>query len=163
VRPQVAHDVAGDQAALLGIGEDHAQAAPDLLDHRRRSRVVLALPQLVLEIADHRRAQLGQPHAAKIGRDVHVEVAPVFIDGRALQAILLGGSNPLLARLGHCDALAVCGVRAVADVHRDRRVMGVGLFLLAERFDVAFALLVDVVDDPRFLGAVSVRPGPLAN
>ena len=49
-----------------------------------------------------------------------------------------------------------------ADVDADFDVPGIGIALARKRLDVALALGVDIVDDPRFLGlAVRSFPAPL--
>ena len=59
------------------------------------------------------------------------------------------------------DAFAIRRMGPLRHLDRGRRVVGVGGLLLPERLDVALAVLVDVVDDPSFLRAVRVGPGPL--
>jgi hypothetical protein len=82
---------------------------------------------------------------------VKAEVSPVLIDGGPFQVIGLGVLDPVLAGFGHGDAGGVRRVPALADLHRDRRVVGVRRLLLLEGFDVALAVLVHVIDHPRLL------------
>ena len=78
---------------------------------------------------------------------------PIGGDRRALQPGGIAAFQPQLGGLGDGDALAVGGMRAGADGDPDDGVMGVGIALLGEGLDVAVAVLVDVVDDPRLLAA----------
>ena len=55
-------------------------------------------------------------------------------------------------------------VCAGTDVDADLLGVGVGVLLALESLDVAVAVLVEVVDDPRLLGlAAARRPFPLPN
>jgi len=55
------------------------------------------------------------------------------------------------------------GMGAGADRDPDNGVMRVGIALLGKRLDVAVAVLVDIIDDPRlFRLPVRTLPNPLA-
>ena len=65
---------------------------------------------------------------------------------------------------GDGDALAVGGMRSGADRDADQGVMGIGVALLGEGLEVAIAVLVDVVHDPRLLRLPArAFPGSLAD
>src|SRR5215470_3781364 len=88
---QARHDVLGDQAALLGVGEDAAERGQDLAHHDPRAA---GLRQRGLEPAYHRQAELSELYLADEGHDVEVEVCSVLGAGAALEFIFLRALEP---------------------------------------------------------------------
>src|SRR5262249_23799619 len=80
-----------------------------------------------------------------------LEVLLVALQRGALQAGIGGGREPELAGLRDRDAAARSGVRSGPHVDPGRVVVGVGILLAGEGLDVAVAVLIAVVNDPRLL------------
>src|SRR5262249_44936074 len=98
------------------------------------------------------------------GDDVQLGVLLVGRNRRLLQVRLLAGFEPQRGGLGDGDALAVGGVGASTDGDPDDGGMGIGVTLAGERLDMALAVLVDVIDDPRLLRLPArAFPGSLAD
>src|SRR5215467_13392114 len=55
-----------------------------------------------------------------------VQVALIFVERRAFERVRLAGLDPVLSGLRYRDALRIGGVDTLANVHRDRCVIGVG-------------------------------------
>jgi hypothetical protein len=72
-------------------------------------------------------------------------------------------ANPILRCLGDGDGFAGRGVNALGDIHLDGCMLGVGVLLSGECFDVPMTVLA-VVENPSFprLAAAS-RPNALSD
>src|SRR5438128_1858396 len=89
--------------------------------------------------------------SANAGHDVEIDVLAVLPDRAPFPPVRFDALEPAIGSLEHSLALAWRCVLAFADVDPDLVVLSVRILLFAEGFDVAIAVLIDIVDDPRFL------------
>ena len=75
-RAQGAHDILSDKPTFLGIGQDGAERAHDLLHHDARALD----PEPVLELTDHRHAELGQLQVADQRHEVQAKALAVALN-----------------------------------------------------------------------------------
>jgi len=91
------------------------------------------------------------------------DVLPVHGERCALEAVVLAGGQPELRRFYDGDAAGLKRMRATADVDFDAGMIGVGVLLPLEGFDVALAVLIDVIDEPSLSLGASLFPSASAN
>jgi hypothetical protein len=77
-----------------------------------------------------------------------------------LPALALDKIKPILGGLSDGYALAQCSVNASRNIVTNLRVVVVSFFLAREGFDVAIAVLVNVINDPG-LADFALRRCPL--
>src|SRR5262245_55755329 len=88
----------------------------------------------------------------------------ILIERRALVTIGCDAADPGVAGFGNRGALARRRVHSLAHVNLDRCLIFVGVFFAPEGFNVAIAVLVNVIDNPGFfLLAFASRPSAFAN
>jgi len=156
----VSRYVLGDVAAPLRILEQRLEAGEHLLGRGARH----ARQQLVAEGIDTRRRQPRQLLPTEPRLDVQLDVLAVVLDGGALAPLQLDEGEPLVRGLRNGDGPRRGCVGPSPHVDPDLLRMGVSVLLAVEGLDVAGALRVEVVDDPRLLRLPAARrPFPLAN
>src|SRR5262249_33351244 len=117
----------------------------------------------VAEGFDPARCQLRKLLPAEPGSDVQIDVLAVLPERACFEAISLRALDPSVGGLRNGAALAWGGMDALANVHLDRSVIGVGIFLFFKGADVSITVLIDVIDNPSLpLFALARNPFSLA-
>ena len=118
----VERNILGDVAAANGIFQKSLQRNEDFFGLSARQ----IREQSVAKGIDTRRRQLREFFAAEARIDVVLHVSAVLIQGRAFAALELYIGEPILGRFGDREAFIMRRVHALAHVHLDRGVIGVG-------------------------------------
>jgi hypothetical protein len=117
------------------------------------------IPKLILELSDCLCGNIGELETSDARLNVQLEMPPILLDGAALQAIGLGGSNLTRASKSNRWASARRDMDPGPHVNLDLGFMGTRLSLGRKRLDMTIALPISVIHYPR-LAALALGGNP---
>jgi hypothetical protein len=113
--------------------------------------------QLIAEVLDRHRCQFRQPDFAEARHNVEIDVLAVLPKRTALPAVGFDLTEPVARRVGDGDAVARRDVNALTDIDPHFGMAVHRVLLAVEGLDVTAAVLVQIIDNPRFFGLAPAR------
>src|SRR5262245_45701666 len=146
-------DIGRDVEVLAGL-EQRLEAGQNL--PRQGARELGQ--QIVAEGLDPSRRQLGELLSTETRGDMQVDVLAVLPERACFEPVSLGALDPGICGFRNRAALARGGMDTLAHGRPNRVVICVSLSLCGERADVAVAVSVRIINDPRRLDFVALNP-----